>query len=128
MRAEKGREDGSVSVLVAGGVAALVVFSMGVADVARVMLAASKAQTSADAAALAAAQALALDEREPLPQELAADYAMRNGAVLETCTCDPGSFAATVDVGMPVGGLFLFGDDRVVRARARADVDLPSSA
>jgi secretion/DNA translocation related TadE-like protein len=120
-----GREDGSASLLVAGGIAALVVFSMGLADVARVMLAASRAQTSADAAALASAQALALDEREPLPEELAADYASLNGAVLETCTCDPGSFAAAVEVRMPVGDLFLFGDDRAVVARARADVDLP---
>jgi secretion/DNA translocation related TadE-like protein len=122
----RGGEDGSASLLVAGGVAALVVFSMGVADVARVMLAASRAQTSADSAALASAQALALDEREPLPEELAADYASLNGAVLETCTCDPGSFAATVEVRLPVGELFLFRDDREVVARARAEVDLPS--
>jgi len=121
-------DEGSVSLLVAGGVAALVVFSLGVADVARVMLAASMAQTSADAAALAAAQALALDEREPLPEELAAHYASLNGALLETCTCDPGTFAATVEVRTPVGDLFLFGDDRTVRARARADVDIPPSA
>lgn len=120
------RERGSVSVLVAAGVAALVVFSMGVADVARVMLAASRAQTSADAAALAAAQALALDEREPEPSALAAEYASINGAVLERCTCDPGSFAATVEVRMPVGDLFLFSDDRSVVSDARADVDLPS--
>ena len=117
-----------MSVLVAGGLAALVVFSMGVADVARVMLAASRAQTSADAAALAAAQALALDEREPPPAELAADYASINGAVLETCTCDPGAFAATVEVRILVGDLFLFRDDRAVLARARADVDLPAPA
>lgn len=128
MRSARTPDEGSVSVLVAGGVAALVVFSMGVADVARVMLAASRAQTSADAAALAAAQALAFDEREPLPTELAADYASMNGAVLETCTCDPGAFAATVEVRIPVGDLFLFRDDRAVLARARADVDLPAPA
>ena len=121
-------EDGSVSLLVAGGVAALVVFSMGVADMARVMLAASRAQTSADAAALAAAQSLALDERDPLPEELAADYAMINGAVLESCACDPGSSSAIVEVRMPVGGLILFGDDRAVLAKARADVDMPPPA
>ena len=114
-----------MSLLVAGGVAALVVFSMGVADVARVMLAASRAQTSADAAALAAAQALALDEREPPPVELAAAYAAVNGGQLEACTCDPGTFSAMVEVRIPVGGLFLFGDDRTVLAQARADVDLP---
>jgi len=128
VRSARTPDEGSVSVLVAGGVAALVVFSMGVADVARVMLAASRAQTSADAAALAAAQALALDEREPLPAELAAHYASINGAVLETCTCDPGAFAATVEVRIPVGDLFLFRDDRAVLARARADVDLPAPA
>jgi secretion/DNA translocation related TadE-like protein len=119
------QERGSVSVLVAVGVAALVVLSMGVADVARVMLAAAVAQTSADAAALAAAQALALDEREPEPAALAADYASVNGAALEGCTCEPGTFSATVEVRMPVGHLFLFGDDRSVLAQARADVDLP---
>lgn len=129
MAARGGRgEDGSVSLLVAGGVAALVVFSMGVVDIARVMLAASRAQTSADAAALAAAQALALDEREPLPEQFAADYATINGAVLESCTCDPGSFSAIVQVRMPVGGLLLFGDDRAVLANARADVDMPPPA
>jgi secretion/DNA translocation related TadE-like protein len=124
------REDerGSVSVLVAAGAAALVVFSMGVADVARVMVAASRVQTSADAAALAAAQALALDEREPPPEELAADFASVNGALLERCTCEPGSFSATVEVRMSVGDLFLFGDDRSVLAYARADVDLPPPA
>ena len=121
-------EDGSVSLLVAGGVAALVVFSMGLADMARVMLAASRAQTSADAAALAAAQSLALDERDPLPEELAAGYATINGAVLESCTCDPGSSSAIVEVRMPVGGLILFGDDRAVLAKARADVDMPPPA
>ena len=122
----RARDEGSVSLLVAAAIAALVVFAMGVADVARVMLAASRAQTSADAAALAAAQALALDEREPLPAELAADYASINGAVLESCICDPGSFSATVEVRMPVGDLFLFGEGRSAVARARADVDLPA--
>lgn len=122
------RDDGSVSVLIVAGVAALLVFAMGVTDVARVLLAASRAQTSADSAALAAAQQLALDEREPLPVELAAEYAAINGAVLQTCTCDPGSFAATVEVGMPVGPLLLFGDARLVLARARAEVGLPAPA
>jgi len=122
-----GRDDGgSVSVLVAAAVAALVVFAMGLADVARVMLTAARAQTSADAAALAAAQALALDEREPGPAALAAEYATVNGAALERCVCDPGSFSAMVEVRMAVGDLFLFGDDRAVRADAQADVDLPT--
>jgi len=119
-------EHGSISLLVAGVVASLVVLSMGAADVARVLQAASTAQTAADAAALAAAQALAIDEEGPTPGDLASEYAVRNGAALEACECEPGTFVATVSVLMPVGDLFLVGGDRTVRARARAEVDLPT--
>ena len=117
-------ERGSISLLVAGVVTALVVLSMGAADVARVLQAASTAQTAADAAALAAAQALAIDEEGPTPGDLASEYAVRNGAALEACECEPGTFVATVSVLVPVGDLFLVGGDRTVRARARAEVDL----
>jgi len=119
-------ERGSISLLVAGVVTALVVLSMGAADVARVLQAASTAQTAADAAALAAAQALAIDEEGPTPGDLASEYAVRNGAALEACECEPGTFVATVSVLTPVGDLFLVGGDRTVRARARAEVDLPA--
>lgn len=119
-------ERGSVSLLVAGVVAALVVLSMGAADVARVLHAASTAQTAADAAALAAAQALAIDEEGPTPRDLASEYAGRNGAALEACECEPGTFVATVSVRTAVGDLFLVGGDRTVLARARAGVDLPA--
>ena len=119
-------ERGSISLLVAGVVTALVVLSMGAADVARVLQAASTAQTAADAAALAAAQALAIDEEGPTPGDLASEYAVRNGAALEACECEPGTFVATVSVLVPVDDLFLVGGDRTVRARARAEVDLPA--
>lgn len=124
---ELGRsERGSVSVLVAGVVAALLVVSMGAADVARILHAASEAQTAADAAALAAAQALAIDEEEgPSPEDLAREYAARNRAVLETCVCERGTFAATVSVHVVIGGLFVVPGERRVVARARAQVDLP---
>jgi Flp pilus assembly protein TadG len=112
--------------VVAGVVAALVVLSMGAADVARVLHAASTAQTAADAAALAAAQALAIEEEGPTTQDLASEYAARNGAALEACECEPGTFVATVSVRMAVGDLFLVGGDRRVLARARAEVDLPA--
>ena len=118
-------ERGSVTVLSAAVVAALVVLAMGASDVARVLHAASRAQTAADAAALAAAQALAIDEPGPEPAELAAEYAARNDAALETCACDRGTFEATVAVRLPVGDLFLVAGDRTVRAEARAQVDLP---
>ena len=118
-------ERGSVTMLSAAVVAALVVLAMGASDVARVLHAASRAQTAADAAALAAAQALAIDEPGPEPAELAAEYAARNDAALETCVCDRGTFEATVAVRLPMGDLFLVAGDRTVRAEARAQVDLP---
>jgi secretion/DNA translocation related TadE-like protein len=116
-------ERGSVSIIVAGLVAAAVVMAMGAADVVRVLAAASRAQTAADAAALAAAQSLAVPDEAP-PEDHAREYAERNGAGLEICACEPGSFEATVSVRLPVGDLLLFGEDRTVVARARAVVDL----
>lgn len=119
------RDRGSITVLSAAMLAALVVLAMGASDVARVLHAASRAQTAADAAALAAAQSLAIDEEGPEPAALAGEYAQRNGAVLETCSCERGMFEATVSVRLPVGDLFLVAGDRTVQARARAQVDLP---
>lgn len=119
-------ERGSVSVLVAGLAAVLVVLSMGAADVARVFAAASRGQTAADAAALAAAQELALPEGSQTPSELAATYASSNGATLIDCTCDVATFAAMVEVSVPIGHLFLAPDDLHVVASARALVDLPT--
>ena len=119
-------ERGSVSIVVASLAAVLLVLAMGAADVVQVLDAASRAQTAADAAALAAAQALALSERTIAPNDLAGEYALRNGATLESCECELGTFTATVSVRLPVGDLFLSGGDRAVVARARAVVDLPS--
>jgi secretion/DNA translocation related TadE-like protein len=121
-----GADRGSVSILVAALTAVLVVLALGAADVARVFAAASRAQTAADAAALAAAQELALPEGIATPAEIAASYAGRNGASLDSCECEPGTFAADVRVAMAAGTLFLAPDDLEVTASARAVVDLPS--
>jgi len=104
----------------------LVMLALGAADVARVFAAASRAQTAADAAALAAAQELALPGGLLTPAEIAASYAVRNGAVLGSCACEPGSFSADVEVAVGTGSLFLAPDDLEVVASARAVVDLPS--
>jgi secretion/DNA translocation related TadE-like protein len=119
-------ERGSVSILVAGLAAVVVVLALGAADVARVFAAASRAQTAADAAALAAAQELAIPEGVRTPAEHAATYAAANGAALVGCVCDAGTFQADVEVSVPVGRLFLAPDDLRVEASARAVVDLPS--
>jgi Flp pilus assembly protein TadG len=110
---------------VAAVVAALVVLALGASDLARVLTTAARAQTAADAAALAAAQELALPG-DLDPAEVAREYASRNAADLVECTCLPETFEAVVTVRAAVGPLLLFGDDRVVEARARAVVDLPA--
>lgn len=117
-------ERGSVSVLVAAIVAALVVLALGGADLARVLVTAADAQTAADGAALAAAQELAMPS-ELEPAEVAEEFAVRNGAALIDCECARETFEAVVRVQIPVGSLLLFADDRVVEAVARAVVDLP---
>lgn len=118
-------EEGSVSIVVAAFVAALVVLSLGTADLARVLTVAATAQTAADVAALAAAQELAIPG-ELDPADIAREYAGRNGAIVVTCECATGTFEAVVTVRAAVGPLALFADDRVVEATARAVVDLPA--
>ncbi len=119
-----GDERGSVSIIVVAIVAVIVVLGLCAADLARVLTVSAGAQSAADAAALAAAQELAVPSGVD-PSELASEYAARNGAALVSCTCERGSLEATVDVRAPVGPLQVFGDDRIVGASARAVVDPP---
>jgi secretion/DNA translocation related TadE-like protein len=119
------RERGSVSVVLAAGVLVVLVLTMGVADVGRVLIARSRARTAADAAALAAADELALPTGLD-PATLAAEYAARNGAILTACRCDVGTFEADVAVTVHVDGFLLFPGARDAVARARAVVDLPA--
>jgi len=116
---------GSVSVLLAVGILIVLVLTMGVADVGEVLLARSRARAAADAAALAAADELALPTGAD-PGALAAEYAARNGATLTACKCDVGTFEADVAVTVHVDGLLLFAGARDAVARARAVVDLPT--
>jgi secretion/DNA translocation related TadE-like protein len=116
---------GSVSVLLAAGILIVFVLVLGVTDLGTVLIARSKARTAADAAALAAADELALPSGAD-PAELAAEYAARNGADLTACTCTVGTFVADVMVQVTTGDLLLFPGARVVVARARAVVDLPT--
>jgi secretion/DNA translocation related TadE-like protein len=119
------RERGSVSVVLAAGVLVVLVLTMGVADVGTVLIARSRARTAADAAALAAADELALPTGLD-PAALAAEYAARNGATLTACGCDVGTFEADVVVTVHVDELLLFPGARDAVARARAVVDLPT--
>ena len=116
-------ERGSVSVVAAGVMVLTVVLTMGAADVGRALVAQARARTAADAAALAAAQELALPSGLS-PSEVAAEYAGRDDGELLWCSCDPGSQEAVVEVRVRVGALFLGSDDRWVTAWSRAIVDL----
>jgi secretion/DNA translocation related TadE-like protein len=117
-------ERGSVSVVAAAILLATMVVTLGAADLARVLIAASRAQTAADAGALGAAQSLAFPG-EIAPASVAADLAARNGGRMLVCDCEPGTLEARVQVEVSVGRLFLSPDDLVVGARARAIVELP---
>jgi secretion/DNA translocation related TadE-like protein len=118
-------ERGSVSIVFAVGVLVVLVLTMGIADVGRVLLARSRARTAADAAALAAADEMALPTGLD-PETLAQEYAVRNDASLTACVCDVGTFEADVTVTVHVGSLLLFPGARDAVARSRAVVDLPS--
>ena len=111
-------EQGSVSLVAAALLLVTVVLALLSADVLQVLAAKDRAQTAADAAALAAAQALVLPSETP-PSELAIQYAADNGATFVSCTCEPGSTEAVVTVERSVTLSFL-GGTRMVRATARA--------
>jgi secretion/DNA translocation related TadE-like protein len=121
------RERGSVSIVVAAVILLALVLSIGVADVARVLVARSHARTAADAAALAAAQELALPSGTD-PADVAAAYAERNDAILSDCICAAGTFDATVTVSIVVDGFLLVTGSRTVTARARAVVEMPGAS
>ncbi|MEW6059011.1 MAG: pilus assembly protein TadG-related protein [Actinomycetota bacterium] len=111
-----------MSAVVVAIVAMALLLSTAAADLARVFVVAARAQAAADAAALAAAQELALPS-DIEPVDAATEYAARNGAELLACTCDRGSSSAVVQVRVPVGALILFGSGRSVAAEAAALVD-----
>jgi hypothetical protein len=91
------------------------------ADLARVATARTRAQTAADAAALAAAQELIVPSSRS-PAEVADEYSQRHGAVVSDCRCSPGADEVVVAVELSVTLPFLGGERRVV-AGARAVVE-----
>src|SRR5439155_1729545 len=119
--AEGRRQRGSVTVLMAAVLFLAGVLTLATVDLLRAVQARAKAQTAADAAALAAAQEIAVPHGRT-PQEVAAEYAGRNEATLLTCTCEPLSDQAVVEVEAVVDLVFV-GLDRTVRVQARAVIE-----
>jgi secretion/DNA translocation related TadE-like protein len=112
---------GSVSVVAAVTIAVIAALTMSCADLARALVAVGRADTAADAAALAAAQELAAPSGSA-PASVAAEYAERNGATLVECSCEAGSSEALVAVEVQVGPMLLVPGNRSLTGRARAVV------
>lgn len=115
---------GSVSVVVAASVAVLLLLGLGLRDLAVVAEAGGRAASAADAAALAAVQAMAMPPFDE-PAVVAARFAERNGALLIGCRCEPAFYEADVTVAIEVVGLWLAPQGLTVRRSASAVVDLP---
>ncbi|WP_127792813.1 Rv3654c family TadE-like protein [Agromyces sp. LHK192] len=107
-----GDERGAGSVLALAIVAAVVLLTASLVPVLAVHVESQRAANAADAAALAAADAMS-GAVPGEPCELAALVARRNGAVLTACGDGGSGSTAVVDVEIGVLGL-------VVTARARA--------
>ncbi|MDP9295692.1 MAG: helicase [Actinomycetota bacterium] len=107
--------------MAAASMAVIAALAMGCADLARVLVVVGRADTAADAAALATAQELVLPTGR-VPSDVAAEYADDNGADLVECRCDAGTGEAVVTVRMDVGPMLLVPGGRTVTAQARAVV------
>jgi secretion/DNA translocation related TadE-like protein len=126
VRAERARrrESGNASVAVLAGVAMVMVFLAALADLSVFVLARARAQTAADASALAAAGELIPGSgNDPVGQ--ASKFARLNGASLVRCMCRGSDSSVEVEVAVPVHFLFLKTlEGSQVQRRAAADADL----
>jgi secretion/DNA translocation related TadE-like protein len=119
-------ERGSASLLAMAALGFATILAAFSADLARASAARGVAQTAADAAALAAAQEMAIPTGAD-PSEMASAYALRNSASLVACRCEVGAREALATVEVRVELPFL-GQTRTIRATARAVVEVPPGA
>jgi secretion/DNA translocation related TadE-like protein len=111
-------------VAVLAGAAMVMVFLAALADLSMFVIARARAQTAADASALAAAGELIPGSgSDPVGQ--ASKFARLNGASLVRCMCRGPDSSVEVEVAVPVHFLFLRAlDGSHVQRRAAADVNL----
>jgi secretion/DNA translocation related TadE-like protein len=109
------RERGAATIVVIGVFVLGMALMLGATRLGVAMLARARAETAADAAALAAADTLALGGGAAAATDQAAAVAEANGARLVGCDCSGPFATATVEVDVPVLG-------RIARARSRAEV------
>lgn len=114
--------DGNASLAILGASLIFLAFLAGLADLGLFFHARAKAQTAADAAALAAAAELIAPGGRP--HEQAARFASANGARLVSCECAHASGYAKVEVNVPIRFILSgYRTDRVA-GRAKAEVNL----
>lgn len=119
------RQAGSISIVLGIGSLTFLLFALAVADLGSMLFTRARAQAAADAAALAAIvqQAPVLGQGDD-PEGAARAAAAANGAALVSCTCRVGETTATVEVSIVPRIAFVPAwQERVVRARARAELD-----
>lgn len=118
-------EDGAASLVILTGVLVFSLLAVMTVDLGAVLLARVRAQTAADAAALAAViQQVPLLSNGDDPETVARDTAALNHALLLSCTCTVGDLTATVRVGLdPPIAMMLPWAGRRVTAEASAGVD-----
>jgi secretion/DNA translocation related TadE-like protein len=130
MGAEPRGQRGAVTIVAVTGALILCLGALGAADLGSMLLARARAQSAADAAALAA-----VTEQAPIlgrgtdPEQAARDEAARNGAALVRCDCTVGETMATVEVTVTPKLAFLsgwFGSRARASARAALDPDVLS--
>ncbi len=109
------REQGNVSIIAVGGVGLALVLCLGVARVGGAVVRQSRADSAADAAALAAADALALGHTASAAEDAGRAAARANDADLEWCACSGDVAEVIVRIGRAHG-------------RARAVIDGRSPA
>jgi secretion/DNA translocation related TadE-like protein len=109
------RERGSAVIIMMGIVGVAGVMMLGAARLGAGVIAKGRADTAADASALAAADMLALGRGPGEAEAAARDTAAMNGARLVSCDC--GGQLATVEVEADVGVL-----GAIAHATARAEV------
>ena len=120
---KRSSETGSAAVLVCALAAVVGALALGVSRLAVASVAAARAETAADAAALAAARELADGRGEPEAGRMAQAAATANGARLLGCDCrGPG---ATVRVAVSGSRDWPFSTSARATARAELQPDCP---
>jgi secretion/DNA translocation related TadE-like protein len=114
----RGRDGGSAGILACGLVALTAVLVLGTGRLATGIVAASRAHTAADAAALAAAGELAAGRTAGDAERTASKTAAANGARLLRCDCGGPAVTVHVSVFLP----FTRSVSGLVRAAARAEL------